>query len=354
MEIYILDQEMNILGAVGMYEAIIWTTRYSKPGRFKMSFAFSSKLNGLLQRGNLIYKTDEAEAGYITGRTLTLNRHGEEIIVISGKMMSGYLGKRIIWGKMILNGSTEQVMRAMVDRQCINCSDPRRVIPKLILGELKGYSGKISKQVSYENLQETLTEVAGKEELGYRVLLNIERKELIFDVYRGVDRTQESSEPCVFSRDFNNILTQEYDEDDSNYKNVCLVGGSGEDADRTLVEVGDASGLDRNEIFCNAASLTQGELTLAEYKNQLSQNGIEKLGGFYIAKAFVSKVAEKISMTYGIGDYVTCYDANWGVCINTQIKEIEKGLSRDEKYTICTFGDGVPTLIEKIKINQKG
>ena len=184
MEIYILDQEMNILGAVGMYEAIIWTIRYSKPGRFKMSFAFSSKLNGLLQRGNLIYKTDETEAGYITGRTLTLNKHGEEIIVISGRMMSGYLGKRIIWGKMILNGSTEQVMRTMVERQCINCSDPRRVIPRLILGELKGYSGRISKQVSYENLQETLTEVAGKEELGYRVLLDIDRKKLIFDIYR--------------------------------------------------------------------------------------------------------------------------------------------------------------------------
>lgn len=354
MEIYILDKEINILGVAGLYEAIIWVNRYSRPGMFKMSFAFSDKMNRLLQRGNLIYKTDEKEAGYITGKTLTLNKRGEEIIVITGKTMSGYFEKRIIWGKMILESSTEQAMRTMVDRQCIHCTDQKRIIPRMILGDAKGYLGKIYKQVSYENLQETLTEVAVNDELGYRVLLDVDEKQLIFDVYKGKNRTQGSDEPCVFSRDFNNILTQEYNEDESNYKNVCLVGGSGEDTDRILVEVGKASGLERNEIFCNAASLTQGELTLTEYKKQLTQSGTEKLGGFYVAKAFVSKVAEKTSMMYELGDYVTCYDESWGVCIDTQIKEIEKGISGDEKYTICTFGDGVPTLIERIKTNQKG
>lgn len=348
-----LDREINILGVVGLYDAIIWTRRYSRPGSFKMSFAFSGELNRLLQRGNLIYKTDEKEAGYITGKTLTLNRRGEEVIIIMGKMLSGYLGKRIIWKKMILNGSAEQIMRSMVDMQCIHCSDPKRKIPRLVLGELKGYPGQVSKQVSYENLQETLTDVAGQDELGYRIMLDIEKKRLVFDIYKGQDRTLGSSEPCVFSRDFNNIYTQEYAEDESSYKNVCLVGGSGEDTERILVEVGNASGLDRNEVFCNSASLTQGELTLAEYKNQLSQNGIEKLSNFYIVKSFNSKVAET-SMEYEIGDYVTCYDESWGIFLNTQIKEIEKGMSRDERYTVCTFGDGVPTLMEKIKISQKG
>lgn len=353
MEIYVLDREINILGVVGLYDTIIWTQRYSRPGSFKMSFAFSGKLNGILQRGNLIYKTDEKETGYITGKTLTLNKRGEEVIVITGKMLSGYLGKRIIWKKMILNGSAERVMRNMVDEQCIHCLDSKRIIPGLILGELKGYPGQVSKQVSYENLQETLSDVAGQAELGYRILLDIGKKQLVFDIYRGIDRTLGSSEPCVFSRDFNNIYTQEYAEDESNYKNVCLVGGSGEDAERILVEVGNASGLERNEVFCNSASLTQGDLSLVEYKKQLSQNGVEKLSNLYIAKSFTSKVAETI-MEYGIGDYVTCYDASWGVCLNTQIKEIEKGMSRDEKYIVCTFGDGVPTLIEKIKISQKG
>lgn len=354
MEIYVLDKEIDILGVVGMYESIIWTERYTKPGKFKMSFAFSEKLNGILQRGNLIYKTDEDEAGYITGKSLTLNKRGEEIISITGKTLSGYLGKRIIWEKMILNGTAEQAMRTMVDRQCIHCADEKRKIPKMMLGELKGYSGQISKQISYANLQETLTELAVKEGLGYRVLLDIDQKALLFDVYKGVDRTQGSQEPCIFSRDFNNIITQEYNEDDSNHRNVCLVGGSGEDTDRILVEVGNASGLERDEIFCNSASLSQKELTLTEYRNQLSQSGLEKMGNFYIARAFVSKVAEKISMNYGLGDYVTCYDKRWGIYMDTQITEIEKGISKDEKYTVCTFGDDIPTLIEKIKASQKG
>lgn len=354
MELYVLDRDINILGVIGIYDAIIWTERYSKPGKFKMSFAFSAKLNDILQRGNLVYKTDDEGAGYITGKYLTLNKRGEETLIITGKLMSGYLGKRIIWEKMILNGTVEQAMRTMVDKQCIHPADPKRIIPRLVLGESKGYEQQISKQITYDNLQEALSEMAVGVELGYRVDIDIKKKQLVFNVYKGVDRTQGSEEPCIFSRDFNNILTQEYNEDESSYCNVCLVGGAGEDADRIMVEVGEASGLDRNELFCNAASMSQEELTLAEYKSQLSQKGIEKMASFYVAKAFVSKVSQRNEMIYGIGDYVTCYDNKWGVQMDTQIMEIEKGFSKDEQYVICTFGDDVPTLIDKIKANQKG
>ena len=69
----------------------------------------------------------------------------------------------------------------------------------------------------------------------------------------------------------------------------------------------------------------------------------------YIAKSFESKINQKKSMEFALGDYVTCTDERWNIRINTQIKEIEKGFSKKEESFVVTFGDSVPTLINLIK-----
>ncbi|MEY8324490.1 siphovirus ReqiPepy6 Gp37-like family protein [Lachnospiraceae bacterium 54-11] len=352
MEIYILDKEMNILGIIGVYEAIIWDTKYNEPGVFKIELLFDKEVNEWLQRGNLIFKTDEVEAGVITRRHLKVNKYGEEIVVVSGCMMSGYLKRRIIWDKMILAGKPELVMRELVYQQCIGCSEERK-IPRLELGELKEYDGEsIEKQITYDNLQESLTELSNTSELGYRILMDLKDKTLYFDVYRGEDRTYGTADACVFNRDYGNILEQSYEENEDNYRNVCLVAGSGEDADRIRAVVGDASGIERYEMYCNAAHFSDREISAGEYINQLKTKGQEKLSEFCIAQAFTSKASSNAEG--GLGDYVTCTDSKWGVTINTQIKEIEKGYSKKEFSKIITFGDAQPTLTQLIKRNSKG
>ena len=86
MEIYVLDRDINILGVFSTYEAIIWNPKLNEPGIFKASFVFSEKMNKILRRGNLIYKTDEDEPAIITRRYLKLNKSGDETIQVQYMM----------------------------------------------------------------------------------------------------------------------------------------------------------------------------------------------------------------------------------------------------------------------------
>lgn len=352
MEIYILDRDINILGVFSTYETIIWNSKLNEPGTFKVSFVFTKRMNQILQRGNLLYKTDEIEPAIITRRYLKLSKTGEETIQVQGYMASRYLNQRIVWQKMILKGSPEKIMRDMVYENVINPSDPDRKMNRITIGELHGYEGDIEKQVSYDNLQEALTDISKVSELGYRLTLDIDARMLCFDVFQGVNRTLGSEHPCIFTRDYGNVYTQEYYEDDSNYRNVCLVGGTGEDDDRILKAVGESVGLDRYEMFYNASGLSDKDITEEEYLLQLEQKGKEKLASYYAAKAFESKINQEKAMTFELGDYVTCTDSRWNLIVNTQIKGIEKGFSKTEKSFVVTFGDDVPTLINLIKAKE--
>ncbi len=349
MEIYILDSDINILGIVSTYDAILWNPKFYEPGTFKAEFIYSEKMNTILQLGNLLYKTDEDEPAIIKRKFIKLNKNGRETIQIQGYMASRYLNQRIIWEKMILRGTPEMIMREMVYENVINPSDPDRKMERVRLGELAMHDGYIEKQVTYDNLQESLTDIAKSAELGYRLRLDIGQKLFFFEVLKGTDRTMGTEHPCIFTRDYGNVLTQDYSEDDTNYRNVCLVGGSGEDQDRILATAGNASGIERHEMFYNASGISNKEMAAQEYIEQLVQKGKEKLASNYIAKAFESKINKKKAMKFALGDYVTCIDRRWGITVNTQIKEIEKGFSKKEESFVVTFGDSVPTLVQLIK-----
>ena len=353
MQIYILDRDINIIGVFSTYESILWVERVHEPGPFKAIFIFTAKLNKILNRGNLLYKSDEYQPGIITRKFLKKDKYGQQTIVIQGYMSSRYLRQRIIWKKMVMRGTPEQIMRQMVDEQIIHPENDDRKMPLIELGDFKGYNDEeIEKQVTYDNLQESLTDISKTSELGYRLRLDFARKKLVFEVYKGVNRTLGTEKPCIFARKFNNVYTQEYSEDDSNYHNVCLVGGPGEDEERILAMVGEASGLDRYELFYNASGISERDITTAELIGQLQQKGKEKMAAYYVAKAFESKINQSKAMTYALGDYVTCTDSEWGITVNTQVKAIQKGLSKKEESWVVTFGDDVPTLIDLIKAKE--
>lgn len=352
MELYVLDRDINILGIFSSYEALIWNISIHEPDTFTVSFNYTKEMDKILERGNLIYKSDEEEPGIITRKYLKLSKTGEQTIQIKGYMAGRYLNQRIIWTKMVMSGTYEDIMRQMVYENAVNPAIAERKIPRLVLGERKGYPGSIEKQITYDNLQEALTELSEVSELGWQLKLDLKDKLFLFEVYQGKDRTFGSSEPCIFSRSYNNVYAQEYTEDISNFRNICLVGGTGEDKDRILETVGEAEGLDRYEMFYNASGMSNTDIAEAEYLSQLNQKGCEQLKKHYLAKAFESQVNIQKAMKWDKGDYVTCYDDEWGLMVNTQIKKVTKTYSKEEKTLDITFGDSAPSLIQLIKLNH--
>lgn len=135
MELYVLNPELTVIGVISYYDAIIWKECFDEPGTFQAAFVYTEKLNFILTRGNLIYKTDEIQPGIIAYKVLKMNSKGETIIKIKGCMASTYLKRRIIWSRMTMSGTSEDIMRQMVTEQVIAPSDSNRKIPRIVLGK---------------------------------------------------------------------------------------------------------------------------------------------------------------------------------------------------------------------------
>ena len=359
MELYIFDASLNFVGLLDNFTSLQWIRRYSRCGEFELHCSLNPETLALLQRGNIIWKKDDPEAGYIEYRQMAQDAEGKETLVIKGKFLSGYLNRRIIWGQEILQATAESAMRTLVTKHGITPTDTNRIIPNLILGALKGYPQAVNYQTSYKNLLDEIENLCGLSELGYRVGFDIPNKKLVFEVYEGLDRTsgQSLNPRCIFSREFENILTQQYTDSLNNYRNLALVGGMGEGAARKLVTIGSSVGLDRFELFDDAKDLTNvvNEVTLTdpEYTATLAERGNSKLAETQEIQTFDSTININSNLVYrtdyNLGDIVTCVSKKWGLTLDSRITEITEIYEESGLSINVTFGNSIPTLLSLIK-----
>lgn len=363
MELYIFNRNLEFQGIIDNFTSLQWTRRYYKSGEFELQCALTPESLSLLARENIIYKKGDTEAGYIEYRNLKQDQEGKEVLVIKGKFLTSYLNRRIIWGTEILNTTAEVAMRTLVNNNCIAPSDTNRIINYLILGTLNNFTGNVNYQVSYANLSDELENLSNISDLGHRVNFDITNKKLIFDVYSSLDRSinQSVNPRAIFSKEFENILEQEYVDSLNNYRNLALVGGIGEGAARKVVTVGSATGLDRFEIFVDQNNLvntidnggTTTTMSDTDYTNLLIGKGNETLATRLQVTTFDSKINLNSNLTYktdfDLGDIVTCVSKKWDLTLDTRITEIEEVYEESGQQINVTFGNNIPTLIDKIK-----
>lgn len=345
MELIIFDKDINFIGILEKQFSYRKVRRYNKCGEFEIHTSFDTSLLEQLKLGNIIYKRGDLEAGYIDYRNISLNEQGQETLIIKGKLLSGYLGKRIINGIININDTIEDGVRSLVESQAITPIDLDRKIPYLALGALKGYTEPLELQSVYKNLLMEIEDVTMAYELGFRTLLDIENKQLIFDLYKGVDKSSE----VVFARAFENVLSQEYTDSDTSYKNVAVVQGLDE-----VIVVGGGVELDRQEIYVDAQKTKKDDLTPIEYTAVLQELGEVELSKAVKINTFDSKINLKSNYTYKVdfdlGDIVTVRNTDWGVMVNTRITEIEEVYEASGFELYVTFGNVIPDLIDKIRM----
>ena len=251
-------------------------------------------------------------------------------------------------------------MRQLVDHNCINPADTSRKINNLILGNIKNLTATVDYQVSYKNLGDEIESLSSISGLGHRVNFDIANRKLIFDVYQGIDRSinQSINPRAIFSKEFENVLEQEFIDSLNNYRNIALIGGIGEGPDRKLTVVGNAAGLDRFEIFADQRNLSNVDgnnnpINDAEYMGLLIEKGNETLATTKEILTFDSKINPNSNLKYktdfDLGDVVTCVSKQWNLVINASITEIEEIYEADGPSINITFGNNIPTLIKKIK-----
>jgi hypothetical protein len=359
MELYIYDRNLNFKGIIDNFTSFRWIRKYYKNGEFELHCDLTFDSLELLKKGNIIYKKDDAEAGFIEYRNLKQDIEGKELLTIKGKFLTGYFNRRIIWGTQIFNTTAENVMRSLVTEQCISPVNTDRIIPNLILGSNKGYINTVNFQVSYKNLLNELTNLSNTSNLGYRINFDTTNNKLVFDVYSGLDRSvnQTTNAKAIFSKEFDNILEQEYTDSINNYKNVALIGGIGVGTERKLATVGNTIGLDRYELFVDQNNLSNEvegvPMSDTDYTNLLIEKGNSGLSETKEITTFNSKINLSSNLKYKVdfdlGDIVTCISKKWEIVLDSRITEIEEVYEEAGQRINVVFGNNIPTLIDKIK-----
>ncbi len=360
MQIYIFNKELNRLGLIDSFDSLIWNRKSQEVGDFELHCPLNGKTLELLKEGNIICKSNDlTECAYI--ENIYLDEEIEETIKVVGKFISGYMGKRIIWNTENINTTVENAMYYLVSKNCID-TEPNRVIPMFKIDNSKGYTDKIKYQVSYKVLEDEIVKLAKEKDLNFKVTTDIENKIHTFKVIKGIDRTvnQNTNSFCIFSKEFDNIHQQLYSNEVDDFKNVALIGGEGQGSERKFITIGsEAIGLDRNELYVDADDIQskideETSIPESDYLDLLKQRGLIKLDEHKRVECFSTTINVNDSnlvykKDFDLGDYVTCVNKKWKKVIDVKITEIQEIYEKNNTEVNVTFGNKVPTIIEKIK-----
>ena len=355
--IRIIDSDFNLLSEIDDFESLIWTRRWHKAGGFELHININKQNTHTLQKENIVLF--DGKAGIIRHREIVIDESGKggETLLIIGSSLSSLVGRRITLPPAgqaydVVNSNAESVIKHYVDNNCINPVDISRKIPNLIIAPNQNRGINLKYQSRLKQLDEELEKISIISGLGWDISIDIENKTFMFDVVEGKDLTtsQATNNPVIFSIDFDNIKGQTYVDSDLNYRNQAYVGGQGEGIDRSIVEAGNRQqGLDRHEVFIDARDI-QDDL-------DLPARGQQKLLEMSRVQSFENKILSKGTFEYkkdwDLGDIVMVINYKWGITMETRIVEVKEICESSGFRLEATFGNTIPTLIDKIKSEIK-
>lgn len=280
-ELYVLDDNLNVVGLVDAYKSLIWSSRYNKLGDCELYLKADSEALSLLRQGYYLMRPDDDMVCQIRKIELDTDAENGNYLVVTGYDSKIYLDQRLIWDTVSINGEVSSAVYDMVDKALINASDSARILYKrngtklFMLGLIPLAMDEIStEQVSYKNLGEKVREYCERYGWGYKVIY-IHGK-LTFLLYMGTDRTDQ----VIFSEAFENLSATKYVEDNTNLGNVALIAGEGEGSARERAQSGEAEGVQRFEVYVDAKDISK-TITYADLVAAFPSGSIQSSGGAY-------------------------------------------------------------------------
>lgn len=333
LDIYVLDRSFAFVGIVDDYMSVIWTTRYFTPGDFELYLPASRKNLSLLKKDYYLCRVEDIDGEryrnvmIIENIRLRTDIEDGNDMTVSGKCLKSLLSRRVIWNQTNIYGSLEAGIRKIITENMISPEISERRIANFSLGSVKGFTERVDIQVTGGEVSAFLKDVCIAYGFGWDVY--IENGNFVFDLYKGTDRSYRQNEVpyVIFSPEYDNLLESEYAYAKEKYKNVALVAGEGEGSGRIKATVGEASGLERYEMFVDARDISSnnGEITQEQYALLLSERGREKLSGYMETENFEGQIETQsgflLNRDYFLGDIVEVVN-EYGIETTPRIIEI--------------------------------
>lgn len=325
--INILDENRERLDIIDVAESVLWTKKYQDVGGCVIKLPPTLYwVNLFISEAKYLSRDDDDMVCEIKKLHIaTDNTTNKTTLTVTALSCETLLNQRIVWNMLSYNTQAEIYIRRLVLDNFISSDNKDRNVDFIKLGTLKQYPEMINKQVTYDEVLPTIIDICKTYGFGFRFLLGDDNN-FYFDVYRGKDvsTSQEENSYVVFSKEFNNLQSFEWEIDLSGFKNVCLVGGEGEGTLRKTKAVGTASGIKRYEMFADAKSLSSEDGAIVDYDEVLNESGVEALSTRPIVTKFACKIdveQYEYKVDFDLG-YIVTVEADYGLTVDARIIEI--------------------------------
>lgn len=342
MDLYILNKSFEIVDIIDTAASVIWTEKYIGAGDFEIYIPASKKAVNALRDDYYVTRADTDRVMIIKNSKIRTDTENGNYLTVTGPSLESILKRRIIWQQTNFYGKVELAIRRLITESIINPTIPERKIDNFKLGPVQGFTDTMEMQVTGDNLGETIDKICKTYNMGYKITL--QDGYFVFDLYRGADRSyNQSVNPyVVFSPDYDNLLNSDYSFTGDTYKNVVLVAGEGEGLERKTQAVGNASGLDRYEMYADARnnSTNNGEISDTEYFANLAEDGKETLKENQATESFSGEVNYTepylCGRDYFLGDVVQVVN-EYGIAATPTITETIEADDENGYSLIPTF-----------------
>lgn len=358
----VMDNNFNRLAIIDYYMSFIWATRYYTCGEFELCVPVTESTTTLFQNGYYILRDDDPEnVGVIEKIRIEKLQDDEERVIISGRFISSILSRRIIAVQTQVYGSVQSCIQLLINQNAISPSIAARTIPNLVFESDLVSSYDMQAQFTGDNLLEAISEICRTYGIGFKMIITNDHK-FKFILFEGTNRSygQHTNPYVVFSNEYENLISSEYEESQQEMVTDVLIAGEGEGLDRKTLWVSkdSPSGLNRFELYQDArnTSTNEGEISDETYYNQLRGEALESITTF--TSAFAGEV-DFSNIKYGtdikIGDVCTIKNNRWGLSINVRLVEVIESVSESGKYTITpSFGNYSGEEDVTIRITEEG
>ena len=340
----VMNKQFERIAIIDDYISFIWTTRYYTCGDFELCVDVNETNMNLFQEGFYISRDDDENTGVIEKIHIEKNEDQHEILIISGRFLPCIIGRRIIAQQTVVDGSVAACVNKLLTDAIINPSISARKISNFILGSYS-ISQNMKAQYTGDNLLETISAICQTYGIGFKLILN-DQNQFVFSLIEGTDHSynQSVNSYIVFSDEYDNLLSSQYEENYENIATDVLVAGEGEGLNRKTLWVSEESntGLNRYEVYKDQRNLqsNNGEITTAEYEAQMRESGLESITT--ITTAFTGTVyfGNLIwKQDVQIGDICVIENKKWGIYINSRLIEVIESVSETGEYSVLpTFG----------------
>lgn len=332
--------------------------RYQSFDTFTMRVPLDVLSISLFKVDNIILIKDE----FFYIDQAVVNKDTDKYMTVSGKSLVAKSIMRIIEQTYQTNSrEPERIAFDLLRQHVTNASNLRQIKYVQSESSQKLFTGKKTDfQNTYGNVMEQLETLMTTFDFGLREkIVNYENPKHTVEFYRGRD----VSDAIEFSKGFENLLVESYENSNDDERTTAYTLGEGEGNSRKKVILSPSlQGLERKELYVDARDLQKkvtkddgSEVTLTdkEYESVLRQRGTEKLSerlAYLELNGAIDLTSELFvfGRDYFTGDRVRITSEMFGLtktAVITEIQEVwENGHSLEP-----VFGHESPTIIDKLK-----